>query len=170
MNSSNQSEHVEWKAVKCTVERIFFNPTCLAYMYVCVFTLLERSLGKDWRPPPGRRASFPFQEASFEIFPVFGSLKESHQILLNLLINMENRGDYFFSPLNYLQWELKKKTNNTTKPDSKKMIQNKRQNTFFKQVTRQNLYLWHVAKITPIVTLSCANVKKHIFFFWTEDI
>lgn len=39
-----QSDHVEWKAVQCIVERIFFNPAFLAYMYVCVFLLSWKDL------------------------------------------------------------------------------------------------------------------------------
>lgn len=78
------------------MEGIFFNPTCLAYMYVCVYAFLERSLGKEWCHPPSEVASFSFQEVSFEIFPVLRSLKERHQILLNLLINTENKVGFFF--------------------------------------------------------------------------
>lgn len=74
---------------------------------MCFFALLERSLGKERCPPPSGVASFSFQEVSFEIFPVLRSLKENHQILLNLLINMETRVESF-SPPNCLQWEEEK--------------------------------------------------------------
>jgi len=37
------------------------------------------------------------------------------------------------------------------------------------KLQHQNLYWWHMAKITPCVTLSCANGKKHILFS-TENI
>lgn len=80
--------------------RISFNPACPACVDVCGLLSWNDLQGR--RMPPTRQSgSFPFQEVPFEIFPVLRSLKGSHQILVNLLINMESTADFFFiSPPN----------------------------------------------------------------------
>lgn len=104
------------------------------------FALLGRPLGKEWCPPPSVVASLSFQEVAFEIFPVLRSLKESHQILLNLLINMENRVEFFFfNKLSAVGGGKGKKTN---KPSNKI--------NFFNRVTMSKSLLMAYCKNNPV--------------------
>lgn len=140
-------------------------------LYVCVCFYSPGKISREGLTPPTRQKSFlSLSGGIFWNISCVWKFKGEPPDTIEFANKYGEQRGLFFSPLNYLQWELKKKQTQPNQTQKKKMIQNKRQNTFFKQVTRQNLYLWHDAKITPIVTLSCANVKKHIFFFWTEDI
>lgn len=94
-----ESDHVGGEAGKCIVEGFpLILPAQPVWMCeVCSPGTISREGGM---PPTRQSGSFPFQEAPFEIFPALRSLKGSHQILVNLLINMENGADFFISPPN----------------------------------------------------------------------
>lgn len=82
-------------AVGCALWAVGCGLCAVGCVWVCS---PSRVSGEPAVPPPCRGASFAFQEAPFEIFPALRTLKERHQILLNSLIIMENRVDFFFPP------------------------------------------------------------------------
>lgn len=94
-----ESDHVGAEAGKCNVEG--FPLILLAQpVWMCV-VCSPGTISREGGMPPSRQSgSFPFREAPFEIFPALRSLKGSHQILVNLLINMESTADFFISPPN----------------------------------------------------------------------
>lgn len=90
-----ESDHVGGEAGKRIVEGF---PLILPAQpgWMCVVCSPGRISRERGMLPTRQSGSFPSQEVPFEIFPALRSLKESHQVLVNLLRNVESRAGFLF--------------------------------------------------------------------------